>query len=317
MNSPVVELAGASKTYGRVTALDSLDLSVAEGETLGLLGHNGAGKTTAMKLILGVAPVSAGQVRVFGHDPCGKQARQLRFQLGYLPENVRFYEQLSGREVLAFFGRLKKVRPAQLDELLARVGLGEAAERRVKTYSKGMRQRLGLAQALLGEPRLLLLDEPTVGLDPIATRDFYTLLDELREKGVTVLLCSHVLAGIEKHIDRVAILGQGRLLATGTLAELRIRSGLPLRIRVRGHWGDDGLRRFESMRVCARRINGSQLELHAPAEAKMSALRELLANPATQDIDVEQPSLESLYVYFGAESGSMENSPAGEVRCRP
>jgi len=299
MTTSIVELDAVRKRYGRVTALDGLDLRVYAGEVLGLLGHNGAGKTTAMKLILGVSTADAGRVQVFGHSPYGRGARPLRGRLGYLPENVSFYQQLSGREVLGFFGRLKRVRPTQIDELLARVGLLDAAERQVKTYSKGMRQRLGLAQALLGEPELLLLDEPTVGLDPVATRDFYGMLDELRGRGVAVVLCSHVLAGMERHIDRAAILGSGRLLASGSLAELRQQAEVPLTIRVRGEFADEKLQRLRALGAETCRVNGHHIELRTATGGKMPALRELLADPAVQDIEMEPPSLETLYIYFG------------------
>ncbi|WP_312359874.1 ABC transporter ATP-binding protein, partial [Stutzerimonas balearica] len=172
-----VEIQGVSQRYGSMTVLHDLHLSLGEGEVLGLFGHNGAGKTTSMKLILGLLAPSVGEVRVLGRAPADPQVRR---QLGYLPENVTFYPQLSGRETLRHFSRLKGAALGQVDELLEQVGLIHAADRRVKTYSKGMRQRLGLAQALLGEPRLLLLDEPTVGLDPIATGDLYRLIDTLR-----------------------------------------------------------------------------------------------------------------------------------------
>ncbi len=160
-------------------------------------------------------------------------ANELRRRLGYLPENVQFYEQLSGREVLDYFARLKRVASGQVGELLERVGLAHAMDRRVKTYSKGMRQRLGLAQALLGEPRLLLLDEPTTGLDPMATKDFYGMVDELSRRGVSVILCSHVLPGVERHIDRAVIFGRGRMLAAGSIDELRESAALPLVMRLR------------------------------------------------------------------------------------
>ena len=200
-----VEIQGVSQRYGSMTVLHDLNLTLAEGEVLGLFGHNGAGKTTSMKLILGLLAPSEGQVKVLGRAPNDPQVRR---QLGYLPENVTFYPQLSGRETLRHFARLKGAALSQVDELLEQVGLAHAADRRVKTYSKGMRQRLGLAQALLGEPKLLLLDEPTVGLDPIATQDLYLLIDRLRQRGTSIILCSHVLPGVEAHINRAAILAR-------------------------------------------------------------------------------------------------------------
>lgn len=233
MTHPVIEMASVGKRFGKLAALNDVSLRLGEGEVLGLMGHNGAGKSTSMKLILGLIRPSSGELRVFGHDPSGAEANDLRLRLGYLPENVQFYEQLSGREVLRYFAKLKRVGHGVVDTLLERVGLTHAMHRRVKTYSKGMRQRLGLAQALIGEPRLMLLDEPTVGLDPMATRDFYAMVDELRGRGVSVILCSHVLPGVERHIDRAAILGQGRMLASGSIDELREAANLPLVMRLR------------------------------------------------------------------------------------
>ncbi|MFN2332197.1 MAG: ABC transporter ATP-binding protein, partial [Halomonas sp.] len=225
MNQPVIEMNSVGKRFGKLTALDEVSLTLGEGEVLGMMGHNGAGKSTSMKLILGLIRPTSGELKVFGHDPGGTAANDLRLRLGYLPENVQFYEQLSGFEVLDYFARLKRIGSGVVKPLLERVGLGHAMHRRVKTYSKGMRQRLGLAQALIGEPRLMLLDEPTVGLDPMATRDFYGMVDELRGRGVSVILCSHVLPGVERHIDRAAILGQGRMLASGSIDELLASAG--------------------------------------------------------------------------------------------
>ncbi|AHE98286.1 copper ABC transporter ATP-binding protein [Thioalkalivibrio paradoxus ARh 1] len=294
-----VELRGVTRRYGRLAALEGVNWSLREGEVVGLLGHNGAGKTTAMKLILGVAEPSAGEILVYGRPPIGRHAHSLRRRLGYLPENVSFYPQMTGREVLRYFARLKGEAPAQCDALLERVGLNAAAKRRVGTYSKGMRQRLGLAQALLGTPRLLLFDEPTVGLDPIATRDFYRTVDDLRRQGTTIVLCSHVLPGIEPHIDRAAILREGRLLAYGTIEELRMQAALPLRIRVRGSWRQPEVEgALAGLGITIRDAESGDTELSGPPAAKMRALEALVATQGVEDIDVMHPSLEALYAHI-------------------
>lgn len=294
-----IEFDGVGKDYGSVSALGELSLQVPEGEVLGLLGHNGAGKSTTIKLILGVIAPSAGRIRVLGQCPHMKASRSLRMQWGYLPESVRFYEQLTGHEVLEYFAALKRVHPSEVNDLLERVGLSSAAKRRVKTYSKGMRQRLGLAQALLGHPRLLLLDEPTVGLDPVAVRDFFLTLDELRRRGTTVILSSHVLPGIEQHIDRAAILRNGRLQALGTLDELRRQARLPLRIRASGHWPKGFWEsRLNGQGITEYQLNCTRLEINSTLENKLDVMRLLLSEESVQDIDVLPPSLESLYVHF-------------------
>ncbi|MDH5446191.1 MAG: ABC transporter ATP-binding protein [Gammaproteobacteria bacterium] len=295
----VIEIQQVSKLYDDFKALDDISIDLYEGEILGLLGHNGAGKTTSMKLILGIIEASQGDIKLFNESPLGPQANNLRKQLGYLPENVSFYSQLTGREVLEYFCKLKKASLKETDRLLEQLGLAYAADRRVKTYSKGMRQRLGLAQALLGKPRLLLLDEPTAGLDPVATSDFYTNLAELRMQGTTILISSHVLPGIEKHIDRAAILGKGQLLACGSLDELRKATKLPLTLHVRGEWPDtDWQQQLTGLDVDFQHLNGKRLELFAPLERKMDIMRILTADPSVSDIDVISPTLESIYNYY-------------------
>jgi len=291
-----VDIQGVSLRYGKMTALRQLDLHLEEGEVLGLFGHNGAGKTTTMKLILGLLTPSEGQLRVLGQAPNDADVRR---RMGYLQENVMFYQQLTGRETLHHFARIKGAARQQADQLLEQVGLAHAADRRVKTYSKGMRQRLGLAQALLGEPRLLLLDEPTVGLDPIATQDLYLLIDQLRQQGTSVILCSHVLPGVEAHINRAAILAGGQLEAVGTLTSLRTDAGLPSRIRATGlKQREQVLQSFSSLNGNARPLGGDGIELTGSAATKMSLLRQLLDRDQPGDIDILQPSLEDLYRFY-------------------
>lgn len=297
-----VELQGVSLRYGKLTALHQLDLQLAAGEVLGLFGHNGAGKTTTMKLILGLLKPSAGRLQVLGQSPDEPQVRQL---LGYLPENVMFYPQLSGRETLHHFARIKSASPQQANELLEQVGLAHAADRRVKTYSKGMRQRLGLAQALLGTPQLLLLDEPTVGLDPIATQDLYVLIDRLRQQGTSVILCSHVLPGVEAHINRAAILAGGRLEAIGSLAGLRTEAGLPSRIRASGLQQRDQLLQKLSGHGNSPRPLGSD-GLEVSGTGKIELLRQIFSEDQPKDIEILQPSLEDLYRFYTERAGKTQ-----------
>jgi len=298
MNTPLVSLVEAGKSYGQLDALKSMTMSLNEGEVLGLFGHNGAGKTTMMKLILGVISPTAGKVEVMGMAPDSKEAWHSRSKIGYLPENVSFYEQLSGLEVLTYFVKLKgfssKAAKIQAISLLEQVGITHAMKRQVKTYSKGMRQRLGLAQAFIGEPKLLLLDEPTVGLDPIATRDFYKTVDQLKSNGSSVILCSHVLPGVEQHIDRAMILSSGQLLAMGTLAELRAQAALPVTIKPSGLNGaiaqDSLLNGFLS--------SACQATLLVPEQDKLAVLKRLLSLDGLNDIHVESANLEQVYQHF-------------------
>jgi Cu-processing system ATP-binding protein len=289
----IVELNNVEKHYQNVHALKQLDLSLNQGEILGLFGHNGAGKTTTIKLILGLIKPSAGQVRVFGEDPAGDNAYHLRRQLGFLQENVSFYQQLTGLEVVRYFAKLKGCDKKQSADLLEQVGLSHAADRRVKTYSKGMRQRLGLAQALLGKPKLLLLDEPTVGLDPIATQDFYQSIAQLKAQGSTIILCSHMLAGVEKYIDRALILGQGQLLAEGSLKQLRQQTDLPVSLHLHG----SNITLPEQLQAKAT-IQDDGLYLQVSPQQKMATLRQLMMLSEVENIDLHMPSLDDIYMHY-------------------
>ncbi|MEW6997926.1 ABC transporter ATP-binding protein [Colwelliaceae bacterium BS250] len=295
MTNALISLDNVGMHYKQLHALDNVSMSLEQGEVLGLFGHNGAGKTTMMKLILGVISPTHGDVNVMGMAPDSKEAWHTRAKVGYLPENVSFYEQLTGLEVLTYFAKLKGFNKKTALDLLEQVGISHAMKRQVKTYSKGMRQRLGLAQAFIGKPKLLLLDEPTVGLDPIATRDFYKTVDQLKTQGSSVILCSHVLPGVEQHIDRAMILSAGKVLASGTLKQLRQQADLPVRIKPSGLNGwvssDPKLSQFL-------RTNSDQHTLFVPEQQKIATLKQLLSYDAVEDIQVDPANLEQLYQHY-------------------
>ena len=220
-----LSVRGLTKRYGNTDALSSVDLEVAEGELCGLLGPNGAGKSTLAKIACGLVRPTSGEVSVCGARPGTRAANG---SIGYLAELFRFPEWLSADEVLALHQRLSDSDGGDEERrrLLAEVGLGSEADRRVATMSKGMQQRLGLAQALIGSPRLLLLDEPTSALDPAGRRDVRSLLAGMRERGVAVLLNSHLLGEVELICDRVAILFRGEVVAEGAPGELTRAAGI-------------------------------------------------------------------------------------------
>jgi len=220
MNS-VVEIRGVSRRFGDVMAVDNLTLSLGAGEIMGFLGANGAGKTTTIKMLLGLIRPSAGTVSVLGGDPSDAKVRA---KIGYMPEIAYYYPYLNARELLAFYGGLcgmdgKTIR-ARTDELLETVGLAEAAKRPLKTYSKGMLQRAGIAQALLHDPDLLVLDEPFTGLDPLARIHFRELMHRLREQGKSIFFSSHELGETELLCDKVAIMKAGRAVYQGPVRQL-------------------------------------------------------------------------------------------------
>jgi Cu-processing system ATP-binding protein len=295
-----IELDALTKRFGSLDALADVSARIAGGQVIGLLGHNGAGKSTLIKLILGLIAPSGGQLHVLGQSPW--RAHALRRRIGYLPESATFYAKLSARELLDYLARLKQAPRGQVSELLERVGLAHAADRRIGTYSKGMRQRVGLAQALLGSPELVLLDEPTTGLDPQATRELYRIVGELRADGRCVLVSSHLLAELEPHIDGALILRQGRLLAAGSLHALGEQAELPAQVLLRPREREAGelMERLEGGGLCARARPDGRLELDVPRAAKLRVLRDLLADPSILDLDVREPTLAQLYDWLGA-----------------
>ncbi|MCO5734346.1 ABC transporter ATP-binding protein [Rhizobium sp. SSA_523] len=297
--TPTLTISQLTKRFQSVEALKQVSLTLQPGRRAALLGHNGAGKSTMMKIILGLIPFDRGEVSVCGETPGSAAARR---QVAYLPENVAFHPALTGEEQISHYLALRGENPRIAPELLARVGLAHAARRRIGTYSKGMRQRVGLAQTLIGRPRLLVLDEPTSGLDPVSRRDFYDLLDGLSADGTAILLSSHALTEVEARTDSILILSGGQLVAEGSLADLRTRAALPIMLLVRpaeGHAealvaafpeacvGADGLLRIP----CAQ---GEKL----PLLARITAW-----GPQVADLDVIPPSLEDIYSYFSRRDG--------------
>jgi ABC-2 type transport system ATP-binding protein len=220
----IIEAEGLTKKYETQIAVNSLALQIREGEVFGFLGPNGAGKTTTLLMFLGLTEPTSGKVRIVGFDPTREPLR-VKEKVGYLPENVGFYDDMDARQNLRFIARLNhipdRISAKKIDELLDLVGLLEEVKKKVGTYSKGMRQRLGIAEVLIKEPKLIFLDEPTIGLDPDGTNRMLDLIHSLsREKNITIFLSSHLLDQVQRICDRVGIMIKGNLVAIGPIQEL-------------------------------------------------------------------------------------------------
>lgn len=296
----VISIQNVSKCYGSETVVSDVSFDIKAGECIVLVGHNGAGKTTLMKLMLGLTKPSSGKVEVLGGNPAFSAAVAKHNRLGYLPENVAFYEAMSGSEVLAFYARLKGASAADCKNLLEVVGLSHAAKRRVGTYSKGMRQRLGLAQAMLGDPQLLFLDEPTTGLDPMLRHQFYELIDGLHKEGATSVISSHALNEVEARANRFVIMKNGVLVACGTLDELYKLAALPIRLhidvtpgsasRVAERLGSDvNISKFNDQSLSLTCINGEKM----PLIRRITELGEVV-----NDLQIKPPKLDEVYSHF-------------------
>jgi ABC-2 type transport system ATP-binding protein len=235
LSRPVISVAHLVRTFGALRALDDVSFEVARGEVVGLLGPNGAGKTTAMRILAGYLPATSGAVRVAGFDVV-RESLEVRRRIGYLPESVPLYREHRVVEMLAFQARLhglpRREARQRIPAVLAEVGLADRGRDLIGNLSRGLRQRAGLAVALLPRPAVLILDEPTSGLDPIGTREFKDLLARLRDSGKTILLCSHLLADVQELCERMCLLYRGEKVLDGRLADLlTVKDVAELRVR--------------------------------------------------------------------------------------
>ena len=289
----VLAIENVTKRRGERIVINDLSLEIGAGERIALLGHNGAGKTTLMRMALGLTWIYSGMIRIAGSAPGSMSALRAS---SFLPENIAFHGALTGREYLRHFARLRDESAVRVDDLLEKVGLGADASRRIATYSKGMCQKLGLAQSLLGEPQLMLLDEPTSGLDPVARWQFYEIIDAMAADGVAVVVSSHALTELEARTDRIAILRTGNLVANGSLSSLRQSACLPARLRITAK--PDKIDAVTA-NMKAHPINGRVVEVLFEPHDKMNQLmrvnelRELI-----EDVEISPPGLDDLYRYF-------------------
>ena len=301
-NNIAITLRGVHKHFGALRAVDGIDLDIHKGQIFGLIGHNGAGKSTLFKMMLGLETPTQGEILIDGASVTGRDFRSTRRSIGYLPENVVLYDNLDGLETLQFFARLKGAPLAQCAPMLERVGLGHAGKRPVREYSKGMRQRLGFAQSLLGAPKVLFLDEPTNGLDPQAIRDFYSILRELQSTGVTVIITSHILAELQERVDRLAILVSGQLQAVGSVQELREHIGHPLIVDI----VLDDANTLAAIEAALNAATQGKIEptatgmrLECPRTDKMAVIAALAPFAHTlRDVHLLEPSLEDMFFGF-------------------
>ncbi len=309
MNKMIIEATGLTKRYGTAKAVDGVSFSVAAGEIFGLLGPNGAGKTTTILMLLGLSEISAGTARVFGHDPM-REPLAVKRRVGYLPDTVGFYDNLSAADNLHYSARLMGMalatRQRKIAEALARVGLSEVANKKVGTFSRGMRQRLGLAEIVLKDARIAILDEPTNGLDPQASVELLELIRSLKAQGVSILLSSHLLDRVQSVCDRVALFNNGRIVLMGTVAELGrqvLGGGFAVEVEAVGGSGIGkrlaalpGVRGVEEPAPGRWRI-ACDRDLRGEAAAEVVA-----AGGRLQQLSLDHPSLETIYTrYFQSE----------------
>jgi ABC-2 type transport system ATP-binding protein len=310
MNSPdmddtVIEAKNLSKRYGDVTAVDCVSFSIAPGEIFGLLGPNGAGKTTTILMLLGLTEISGGQARVLGHDPV-REPLAVKRRVGYLPDAVGFYDYLTAADNLHYTGRLMGLSSAErkqrIADALERVGLSGAAEKRVKAFSHGMKQRLGLAEIIMKDARVAILDEPTNGLDPQASIDLLALIRSLKAAGVSVLLSSHLLDRVQSVCDRVALFSGGKIALMGTVPELgRQVLGGGYAVEVEADAGEGVALRLGAIpgvRGVSETAPGRLRMLCDRDVRPEAAAAVVMAGGRLKNLALDEPSLETIYTRY-------------------
>ena len=303
--TPVLSLLNVSKNFPGKKVLKSIDLQIAPGELVALVGNNGQGKTTLMKLILGLLNSDSGEILINGESATSNRSIAQKSIFGYLPETTAFYPNLTGLETLYYFADLKQESRSKVLEVLRIVGLAHAARYRVKTYSKGMKQRLGLAQALLGKPKLLLLDEPTNGLDPSGIHEFYQILGRLKNEGVAILMSSHLLAEIQPRSDVLVLLKDGVISANGTVESLICDAELPSIIKFHKGAGfnetllDELLQQHTIEKTYNEHTDSFVLTCH-PSHKQALLLSLLSADELISNLIVNDPGLEELFLQLNS-----------------
>lgn len=304
----VIETTDLTKQFGDVTAVDGLNLAIEEGEIYGFLGPNGAGKSTTINMLLDLIRPSSGSASVLGHDPT-TEAKRIRKRIGILPEGAELYDRLTGREHLSWIAKTKGV-DGDVDATLEQVGLsGEDGKRPVEGYSKGMQQRLAFGMALIGDPDLLVLDEPSSGLDPTGMQEMREIIREEAEQGRTVFFSSHILGEVEAVCDRVGIMNEGELVAEGTLDELRgeLDLGASIQVEVVDAPPADVLTDIDGVESVTIEEGVVEASL-AGSAAKIHVVRALDERTQVRDIISEDTSLEQL---FNTYTGNGEAESAG------
>ncbi|MDH4113162.1 MAG: ABC transporter ATP-binding protein [Actinomycetota bacterium] len=305
MTNPIIEASALTKRYGSARGVEDLSFEVGEGEVFGFLGPNGAGKTTTIRTMLDVIRPTSGTLRIFGLDPRTDGVR-VRDRAGYLPGELALYERLTGSDYVRTFASLRHgVAWPYVEDLADRLSLD--LSRKIADLSHGNKQKIGLVQAFMHRPDLLILDEPTQGLDPLVQQTFYALLEQQRERGVTVFLSSHVMPEVERVCDRVAIVREGRLVAVEDIGELKARARRRLDLHFDGPAPTEAFARLPSVRRAE--PNGDALML--TVEGPLDAVIKEAARFTVVNVETREPSLEDLFLaYFGADGGPPASDPS-------